>query len=73
MTFKEIEKLNPAPDRLLRLPDVVRCTGLSRSSIYALQGEGKFPKSVKLSLRAVAWSQHQIQRWIEGREAGVAA
>jgi prophage regulatory protein len=72
MTFKEIEKLNPAPDRLLRLPDVVLCTGLSRSSIYALQGEGRFPKSVKLSLRAVAWSQHQIQRWIEQREAGVA-
>lgn len=73
MTFKEIEKLNPAPDRLLRLPDVVRCTGLSRSSIYALQGDGKFPKSIKLSLRAVAWSEQQIQRWIEQRGTEVAA
>ena len=73
MTFNEIETLAPVPDRLLRLPDVVRCTGLSRSSIYALQGQGKFPKSVKLSLRAVAWPQQQIQRWIEGREVGGAA
>lgn len=73
MSSNGIEKSNSLPDRLLRLPDVVLCTGLSRSSIYALQGEGKFPQSVKLSLRAVAWSQHQIQRWIEGREAGVAA
>jgi prophage regulatory protein len=73
MSLNGIEKSNLVPDRLLRLPDVVRCTGLSRSSIYALQGEGKFPKSVKLSLRAVAWSQHKIQRWIEGREVGVVA
>lgn len=72
MALNEIEKSNHLPDRLLRLPDVVRCTGLSRSSIYALQGEGKFPKSVKLSLRAVAWPQQQIQKWIEGRESGVA-
>ncbi|MDO8769509.1 MAG: AlpA family phage regulatory protein [Burkholderiaceae bacterium] len=70
MSSNGIEKSNPLPNRLLRLPDVVRYTGLSRSSIYALQGEGKFPKSVKLSLRAVAWPQQQIQKWIEGREVG---
>lgn len=35
--------------------------GLSRSTIYALQEEGRFPKSVKLATRAVGWVEAEIQ------------
>ena len=50
----------PAIISLLRLPDVKRRTGLSRSSIYLAISQGKFPKSVNLGERSVAWSSADI-------------
>ena len=52
---------------LLRLPDVQRLTGLSRSSIYRLEALGKFPKRVRLSERAVAWREEELVNWNEAR------
>ena len=50
-----------------RRPEVERITGLSRSTIYALIDQGKFPKPVKLSARAVAWPDSVIQAWLDER------
>lgn len=60
---------------LLRRTQVEALTGLKRSSIYALMKEGAFPKCVKLSVRAVAWSAEAVQAWIASRiaSAGSAA
>jgi prophage regulatory protein len=55
------------PIRLLRLPQVMDVVGLSRSTIYALQEEGHFPKSVKLATRAVGWVETEIQAWLAER------
>lgn len=52
---------------VLRLPDVIRLVGLSRSSIYALMQQGRFPKQVLLSLRAVGWRHADIEAWLESR------
>lgn len=52
---------------LLRLPDVQRLTGLSRSSIYRLEALGEFPKRVRLSERAVAWREEELVNWNEAR------
>jgi len=52
-----------SPDDLLRLPAVIRRTGLSRSTIYRLMGEKQFPLPVKLSERAVGWRGSDIDRW----------
>jgi prophage regulatory protein len=52
---------------LLRLPAVIRITGLARSTIYKLMSEGNFPSSLKLTQRTVAWSASDIQQWIESR------
>jgi prophage regulatory protein len=49
---------------LLRLPDVCRITGLSRAMIYRLQANGRFPKSVNITERAVGWIDAEIQAWI---------
>ena len=54
---------------LLRLPEVKHRTGLSRSSIYLAISQGKFPKSVNLSERSVAWSSADIDNWIADRIA----
>ena len=50
-----------------RLPEVVKRTGLSRSSIYLKMQDGTFPPSIKLSKRAIGWQKHIITEWIEHR------
>ena len=52
---------------LLRLPDVQKLTGLSRSSVYRLESIGDFPKRVYLSVRATAWRENELLDWIETR------
>lgn len=52
---------------ILRLPDVEARVGLSRSQLYLLMGEGKFPKSISLSARAVGWVNHEVDAWIAQR------
>jgi prophage regulatory protein len=42
-------------------------TGLSRSTIYRLQAEGRFPQSIKIAFRATGWIEHEVQRWIAQR------
>jgi len=50
-----------------RLPDVRVRSGLSRSSIYKLMAEGKFPQHIKLGERAVGWRSSDIDAWIASR------
>jgi prophage regulatory protein len=52
---------------LLRLPAVLRTTGLGRSTLYKLIAERAFPPPVKLARRAVAWRQEEVQRWASAR------
>jgi prophage regulatory protein len=49
---------------ILRLPDVKRSTGLSRSTIYLRMSQGIFPKPVNLGGRAVGWLEDEIQEWL---------
>lgn len=53
--------------RMLRLPDVIRKTALSRSQIYRLIGMGNFPKQVSLSERAAGWIEEEIDAWLNSR------
>lgn len=52
---------------ILRLPEVIQITGLSRSSIYRLESLGQFPSRVKLSESASGWRSEQVQEWIDSR------
>ena len=52
---------------LLRRPDVQQRTGLSRSSLYNLIKEGRFPRPVQISDRSVAWVSDDIDVWINTR------
>jgi prophage regulatory protein len=64
-------------ETFLRRRDVERLTGLSRSSLYAMMAEGRFPKQFKISGRAAAWSEREISDWqakkIANRDLGKAA
>lgn len=52
---------------ILRLPEVKRSTGLSRSTIYLRIAEGRFPKAVSLGGRAVGWLEAEVQDWLQRR------
>lgn len=55
--------------KLLRLPEVIERTGLSRSTIYQMLDLGTFPKPAKLNLRVNGWSDDEIGKWISNRLA----
>jgi prophage regulatory protein len=67
---EEVSLQAPRPkDRLLRLPEVERLTGLRKSAIYDQMQKGAFPTSVKCGTRAAMWSELAIQSWIAARLA----
>ena len=49
---------------ILRRPQVEARTGLSRSTIYAKICANAFPKSIRLSERAVGWIESEIDEWL---------
>lgn len=53
----------------LRMPAVIHLTGLGRSTIYRLMAEAKFPRSVKLCGRSVAWRHADVEKWSDERPA----
>lgn len=55
--------------RFLRLPEVEQKTGLGHSRIYVLEKEGRFPRRIKISDRAVGWLETEIEDWVDGRTA----
>jgi prophage regulatory protein len=52
---------------ILRLPEVKKSTGLSRSTIYLRIAQDAFPKPVSLGGRAVGWLEAEIQEWLQRR------
>ncbi|MDX2367743.1 MAG: AlpA family transcriptional regulator [Colwellia sp.] len=53
--------------KMIRLPTVIEQTGLSRSSIYLRMKNNKFPQSISLGDRAIAWLEEDINQWIEDK------
>lgn len=54
---------------LIRLSEVQRRTGYSKAWIYRLLKESRFPKSVKIGSRAIAFVESEIDDWINQRIA----
>lgn len=50
---------------VLRLPDVIQRTGLSRSTIYARIKSGHLTPPLKLGARAVGWLSSDIDEFID--------
>lgn len=55
-------------DILIRLPEVCRQVGISKSTIYELINEESFPQPIKLG-RYSRWSQDEVQAWVEQQKA----
>jgi len=59
--------------RLLRLPEVRSLTGLSGTTIWRREREGKFPRRRQIGPNAVAWRSDELEAWVEGRSKRGAA
>ncbi len=57
-------------DRILRLPTVVRMTGISRSRIYIYMNReiDPFPRSIKLGANMVGWRHSEVEAWLNARQ-----
>lgn len=51
-------------DRLIRLPEVMHMTSLSRSQLYRLMTENRFPRGYRISHKVSAWKETEIEEWI---------
>ncbi len=56
-----------AEHRILRRAEVEAKTGFKRAHIYSLMKEGKFPRALRLGVRAVGWDSVEIEQWIDDR------
>ena len=56
--------------RLLTLRDVMRMTALFRSAVYALMGQSRFPKPIRIGSRAVRWVEQEVLGFIASRPRG---
>lgn len=52
-------------ERMLKLPEVIQVTGISKSAIARKEKAGEFPKRIKLGVRSVAWSETEINAWVQ--------
>lgn len=52
---------------IIRLPQAIAKTGLSRSTIYSLVARGEFPKRIQLSTRSMGFLESEINEWIENK------
>jgi prophage regulatory protein len=50
--------------QILRLPDVIKKTALSRSQIYRLIGLGEFPSQIQLGERSSGWIEDEVDQWL---------
>ena len=54
-------------DRIVREPEALAITGLSRTRRWELEQSGKFPRRVKLSERASGYLHSELMVWVESR------
>lgn len=50
---------------LIRLKEVERRTGLSKSAIYRRAGAGTFPRPVPLGHSMSAWVESEVDAWVD--------
>lgn len=62
------------PQRVIRLPELVKYLSVSRSTIYSWtsprspQFDQSFPKKIRLGSRSVGWRFSDIQCWLKNKQ-----
>ena len=56
---------------IIKLPEVMQRSCLSKATIYRLIKAGNFPQPVQLGCRSVAWRVEEITAWLNSQQRGV--
>lgn len=56
-------------EKIIRMNQLVKILGISRSSIHRLQAQGDFVPKIRIGTRAVGYSEDAVTAWLEKREA----
>ena len=51
--------------KFLRLSEVLDRTGLSKTTLYSLMRQNRFPQSIPISDRSVALSEEDVDAWLQ--------
>lgn len=66
--------MQSVPQKVVRQPELVHLTGLSRSTLADLQNprsprfDATFPAKIRLSARSVGYFLCEVLEWLEGRK-----
>jgi prophage regulatory protein len=52
-------------DRFMRIREVMRLTGLARSTIFLMSSTGRFPKQIPLGCAASGWLESEVVTWCD--------
>ena len=58
---------NQPQEKILRIEEITKMVGLSRSTIWRMETKGTFPARVPLGTRSVGWRSIEIEEWIAKR------
>lgn len=53
--------------RVIRLSEVTRRTSLSRSTVFRLIQQKRFPAAIALSARCRGWYESEVEQWLAER------
>jgi len=57
------------PKTFIRMTETMRRTGYSKAWIYRLMSQKRFPASVKIGSRSIAFVESEVDEWINQRIA----
>ena len=55
-------------DRMIKMAEVCQLTGLSKSTVYRLMNQRRFPQRRYCSERGARWSLREVMAWIDARD-----
>jgi prophage regulatory protein len=66
-SMENVQDENRPVERLIRIGEVKRLTGVSTATLYRKIAAKEFPRPVRLGVVARAWPLSEVQDWIAGR------
>lgn len=73
MNKSEVISHDELIDRILRMKELSKITGVSPSTLYdwmnakSKRYDPSFPRAIRLGAASVGWSLHAVQAWIDSR------
>jgi predicted DNA-binding transcriptional regulator AlpA len=58
---------------ILRTNEVIRLTGLSRTTLWRLERTAGFPARLRLGTNSIGWLEDEVRAWLESRPRGMTA